>query len=85
MLSSILLTLLDIYRVLRFKEYFHLTSTYNVVKCVDNVLTCVLPQPRMLPNVLSSEELVAEAKKELGEDETRVEVMLMEKERYISR
>ena len=39
----------------------------------------------MLSNVLSSEELVAEAKKELGEDETRVEVILMEKERYISR
>ena len=30
----------------------------------------------MLPNVLSSEEMVAEAKKELGEDETRVEVIL---------
>ena len=39
----------------------------------------------MLTNVLSSEELVAEAKKELGEDETRVEVILMKKKKDICR
>ena len=34
----------------------------------------------MVANVLSSEELVAEAKKELGEDEARVQVLLLVKQ-----
>ena len=34
----------------------------------------------MLANVLSSEELMTEAKKELGEDEARVEVILLIKQ-----
>lgn len=38
----------------------------------------------MLANVLSSEELMTEAKKELGEDEARVEVILLIKQALFS-
>ena len=34
----------------------------------------------MVANVLSSEELATEAKKELGEDEARVQVLLLVKQ-----
>ena len=40
-------------------------------------LTNLVYTERMVANVLSPEELVTEAKKEVGEDETRLQVILL--------
>ena len=41
------------------------------------ILTNIVYTERMVANVLSPEELVTEAKKEVGEDETRLQVILL--------